>query len=47
MTKNAFLEGRPCLEDNLRSILSIHLKLGKYLPHTKMWATLIFDRDNL
>ena len=48
MTKNAFfLEGPPCPDDNLQSILSIHLKFSKYLSHMKIWATLNFGRDRL
>ena len=45
--KMRFLEVRPCLDDNLRSILSIHMKFSKYLPHIKVWATLNFGRDRL
>ena len=47
MTKYTFLEGRPCPDDNLLSILSIHLKFSKYLPHIKIWATLNFGCDRL
>ena len=47
MTKNAFLEGCPCPDDNLRSIISIHLKFSKFLAHIKIWATLNFGRDRL
>ena len=42
-----FLEARTFPDDNLRSILSIHLKFSKYLPHIKIWATLNFGRDRL
>ena len=42
-----FLEGHPCPDDNLQSILSIHLKFSRYLPHIKIWATLNFGRDRL
>ena len=41
------LEGRPYPDGNLRSILSIHLKFSKYLPHIKIWVTLNFGRDSL
>ena len=40
-------EGRACPDDNLRSILSIHLKFSKYLTLIKIWATLHFGRDSL
>ena len=42
-----FLEGRPCPDDNLPSILSVQLKFSKYLPHIKIWAKLKFGRDRL
>ena len=47
MTKMRFLEGRPCPDDKLRSILSIDQKFSKYLPHIKIWATLNFGGDRL
>ena len=42
-----FLEGHPCPDDSLQSILSIHLKFSTYIPHIKIWATLNFGRDRL
>ena len=47
LPKMRFLEGCPCPDDNLRSILYIYLKFSKYLLHIKIWATLNFGRDRL
>ena len=35
----------PELSDNLKAILSIHLKLGKYIHSIKIWKSLDFGID--
>ena len=34
-----------CPDDNLQGILSIHLKLGKYIHSIKIWKSLDFGID--
>ena len=36
----SFFEGEACPDDNLKRILSIHLKLGKYIHSIKIWKSL-------
>ena len=38
----SFFDGEACPDDNLKGILSIHLKLGKYI---KIWKSLDFGID--
>ena len=45
MTKMSFFDGEACPDDNLKGILSIHLKLGKYIHSIKIWKSLDFDID--
>ena len=45
MTKHVFFYGYTCPEDNLQGILSIDLKLGKYIHSNKIWKTSDFDID--
>ena len=45
MTKNVFFNGEACPDDNLKGILSIHLKLGKYIHSIKIWKSLDFGID--
>ena len=42
---NVFFYGKACLDDNLKGILSIHLKLGKYIHSIKIWKSLDFGID--
>ena len=37
--------GRPISSYNLKGILSIHLKLGKYIHSIKIWKSLDFGID--
>ena len=39
----SFFDGEACPDDNLKGILSIHLKLGKYIHSIKIWKSLDFD----
>ena len=41
----SFFDGEACLDDNLKGILSIHLKLGKYIHSIKIWKSLDFGID--
>ena len=43
----SFFEGEVCLDDNLKGILSIHVKLGKYIHSIKIWKSLDFGIDGL
>ena len=45
MTKNVFFRWGTCPDDNLKGILSIHLKLGKYIHSIKIWKSLDFGID--
>ena len=45
MTKNVFFDGEACPDDNLKGILSIHLKLGIYIHSIKIWKSLDFGID--
>ena len=45
MTKMSFFDGEACPDDNLKGILSIHLKLGKYIHSIKIWKSLDFGID--
>ena len=36
----SFFDGEACPDDNLKGILSIHLKLGKYIHSIKIWKSL-------
>ena len=48
MTKNVFFfDGEACPDDNLKGILSIHLKLGKYIHSIKIWKSLDFGIDRV
>ena len=48
MIKNVFFfDGYACLDDNLKGILSIHLKLGKYIHSIKIWKSLDFGIECL
>ena len=40
-----FFDGEACPDDNLKGILSIHLKLGKYIHSIKIWKSLDFGID--
>ena len=37
--KMSFFDGEACLDDNLKGILSIHLKLSKYIHSIKIWKS--------
>ena len=41
----SFFDGEACPDDNLKGILSIHLKLGKYIRSIKIWKSLDFGID--
>ena len=41
----SFFDGEACPNDNLKGILSIHLKLGKYIHSIKIWKSLDFGID--
>ena len=41
----SFFDGEACPDDNLKRILSIHLKLGKYIHSIKIWKSLDFGID--
>ena len=41
----SFFDGEACPDDNLKGILSIHLKLGKYIHSIKIWKSLDFGID--
>ena len=41
----SFFDGETCPDDNLKGILSIHLKLGKYIHSIKIWKSLDFGID--
>ena len=41
----SFFDGEACPDDNLKGILSIHLKLGKYIHSIKIWKSLDFGSD--
>ena len=43
--KMSFFDGEACPDDNLKGILSIHLKLGKYIHSIKIWKSLDFGID--
>ena len=43
--KMSFFDGEACPDDNLKGILSIHLKLGKYIRSIKIWKSLDFGID--
>ena len=46
MTKNVFFfDGEACPDDNLKEILSIHLKLGKYIHSINIWKSFDFGID--
>ena len=45
MTKNVFFRWGSLSDDNLKGILSIHLKLGKYIHSIKIWKSLDFGID--
>ena len=38
----SFFDGEACPDDNLKGILSIHLKLGKYIHSIKIWKSLFY-----
>ena len=44
MAKYVFFDAEAC-PDNLKGILSIHLKLGKYIHSIKIWKSLDFGID--
>ena len=41
----SFFDGEACPDDNLKGILSIDLKLGKYIHSIKIWKSLDFGID--
>ena len=41
----SFFDGGACPDDNLKGILSIHLKLAKYIHSIKIWKSLDFGID--
>ena len=41
----SFFDGEACPDDNLKGILSIHLKLGIYIHSIKIWKSLDFGID--
>ena len=41
----SFFDGEVCPDDNLKGILSIHLKLGKYIHSIKIWKSLDFGKN--
>ena len=41
----SFFDGEACPDDNLKGILSIHLKLGKYIHSIKIWKSLDFGKN--
>ena len=41
----SFFDGEACPDDNLKGILSIHLKLVKYIHSIKIWKSLDFGID--
>ena len=41
----SFFDGEACPDDNLKGILSIHLKLDKYIHSIKIWKSLDFGID--
>ena len=41
----SFFDGQACPDDNLKGILSIHLKLGKYIHCIKILKSLDFGID--
>ena len=41
----SFFDGEAYPDDNLKGILSIHLKLGKYIHSIKIWKSLDFGID--
>ena len=41
----SFFDGEACPDDNLKGILSIHLKLGKCIHSIKIWKSLDFGID--
>ena len=43
MTKMSFFDGEACPDHNLKGILSIHLKLGKYIHSIKIWKSESLD----
>ena len=43
--KLSFFDGEACPDDNLKGILSIHLKLDKYIHSIKIWKSLDFGID--
>ena len=45
LPKMCFFEGLACPDDNLKGILSIHVKLGKYIHSIKIWKSLDFGID--
>ena len=45
MTKNMFLKGCACLDDNLKSVLPIHMKFGKKVYYFDFWKSLTFGND--
>ena len=42
----SFFDGEACPDDNLKGLLSIHLKLGEYIHYIlKIWKSLDFGID--
>ena len=41
----SFFDGEACPDDNLKGLLSIHLKLGKYIHSIKIWKSIDFGND--
>ena len=41
----SFFDGEACPDDNLKGLLSIHLKLGEYIHSIKIWKSLDFGID--
>ena len=41
----SFFDGEASPDDNLKGILSIHLKLGKYIHSIKIWKSFDFGID--
>ena len=41
----SFFDGEACPDDNLKGILSIHLKRSKYIHSIKIWKSLDFGID--
>ena len=45
MTKNMFLKGCACPDDNLKSASPIHMKFGKWVRSVDIWKSFTFGSD--